>query len=167
MKVRQNLYIDLDLSNALDALVIRRGGNKSRIVNEALKTWLARGASKEVDDLLKVRLDRISREVGASRRDIEVVLEITVPDDEIIKRMSGRRVHQPSGRTYHVEFNPPPENVEESRISFSRKLPTMNETKDLLIEEAMRRTGGNKSLAATMLGMTRQALTKREKREAK
>lgn len=75
MKVRQNLYIDLELSNALDALVIRRGGNKSRIVNEALKSWLARGASKEVDDLLKVRLDRISREVGAGRRDIEVVLE--------------------------------------------------------------------------------------------
>src|SRR3546814_20719810 len=75
MKVRQNLYIDRDLSDALDALVIRRGGNKSRIVNEALKSWLARRASKEVDDLLKVRLDRISREVAAGRRDLEVVLE--------------------------------------------------------------------------------------------
>ena len=39
--------------------------------------------------------------------DVEVVLEITVPDDEIIKRMSGRRVHPGSGRTYHVEYNPP------------------------------------------------------------
>lgn len=38
---------------------------------------------------------------------IDVVLEITVPDDEIIRRMSGRRVHPGSGRTYHVEFNPP------------------------------------------------------------
>lgn len=75
MKVRQNLYIDRELSDALDALVIRRGGNKSRIVNEALKSWLARRASKEVDDLLKVRLDRISREVAAGRRDTEVVLE--------------------------------------------------------------------------------------------
>jgi len=56
MKVRQNLYIDRDLSNALDGLVIRRGGNKSRIVNEALKTFLARGAGKEIDDLLKPRL---------------------------------------------------------------------------------------------------------------
>jgi adenylate kinase len=35
------------------------------------------------------------------------VLEIDVPDDEIIKRMSGRRVHVASGRTYHVVFNPP------------------------------------------------------------
>lgn len=39
--------------------------------------------------------------------EIEVVLEITVPDDAIISRMSGRRVHSRSGRTYHVEFNPP------------------------------------------------------------
>lgn len=75
MKVRQNLYIDLALSDALDQLAMRPGGNKSRIVNEALKVWLARRATKEVDDLLKPRLDRISREVGACRRDVEVVLE--------------------------------------------------------------------------------------------
>src|SRR3546814_11170799 len=73
MKIRQNLYIDRDLGDALDALVIRRGGNKSRIVNAALRDWLARRASKDVDDLLKVRLDRISREVAAGRRDIEGV----------------------------------------------------------------------------------------------
>ena len=39
--------------------------------------------------------------------DLDVVLEIDVPDEEIIKRMSGRRVHAASGRTYHVVFNPP------------------------------------------------------------
>jgi adenylate kinase len=38
---------------------------------------------------------------------IDYVLEIDVPDAAIIERMSGRRVHQPSGRTYHVTFNPP------------------------------------------------------------
>ncbi len=38
---------------------------------------------------------------------IDYVVEIAVPDEEIIKRMSGRRVHLPSGRTYHVIFNPP------------------------------------------------------------
>ena len=38
---------------------------------------------------------------------IEYVLEIDVPDAEIIARMSGRRVHMASGRTYHVKFNPP------------------------------------------------------------
>jgi len=38
---------------------------------------------------------------------IDYVLEIDVPDTDIIDRMSGRRVHAASGRTYHVRFNPP------------------------------------------------------------
>ena len=38
---------------------------------------------------------------------IDVVLEISVPDDEIVRRLSGRRVHLDSGRVYHVTFNPP------------------------------------------------------------
>ncbi|MCX7662160.1 MAG: adenylate kinase [Tepidimonas fonticaldi] len=38
---------------------------------------------------------------------IDYVLEIDVPFDAIIERMSGRRVHPASGRTYHVKFNPP------------------------------------------------------------
>ena len=38
---------------------------------------------------------------------IDVVLEIDVPDGEIIARMSGRRVHPASGRSYHVKFHPP------------------------------------------------------------
>jgi adenylate kinase len=38
---------------------------------------------------------------------LDAVLEIDVPDASIIERMSGRRVHQASGRTYHVKFNPP------------------------------------------------------------
>ena len=38
---------------------------------------------------------------------LDIVLEIDVPDDAIIERMSGRRVHVASGRTYHVKFNPP------------------------------------------------------------
>ena len=38
---------------------------------------------------------------------IDHVLEIDVPDDEIVARMGGRRVHPASGRSYHVKFNPP------------------------------------------------------------
>ena len=41
--------------------------------------------------------------------DIDYVLEISVDDEEIVSRMSGRRVHEPSGRVYHVENNPPKE----------------------------------------------------------
>ena len=39
--------------------------------------------------------------------DVEYVVELDVDDAEIIKRMSGRRVHPGSGRSYHIEFNPP------------------------------------------------------------
>ena len=38
---------------------------------------------------------------------LEHVVELKVPDADIIERMSGRRVHQPSGRSYHIRFNPP------------------------------------------------------------
>ena len=39
--------------------------------------------------------------------DIDIILEIGVPEEEIIARLIGRRVHVESGRVYHVEFNPP------------------------------------------------------------
>ncbi len=39
--------------------------------------------------------------------DIDYVIEIEVSDNEILRRMSGRRVHPASGRTYHIDFNPP------------------------------------------------------------
>ena len=45
--------------------------------------------------------------LGEARVEIDVVLEIEVPDDEIVKRLGGRRVHLDSGRIYHVSFNPP------------------------------------------------------------
>ncbi len=51
----------------------------------------------------------IAQAEGMSTSGIEVdyVVEIKVEDEPIIKRMSGRRVHLASGRTYHIEFNPP------------------------------------------------------------
>ena len=45
----------------------------------------------------------------AARVAIDAVIEITIPDAEVVKRMSGRRVHPGSGRVYHVVFNPPRE----------------------------------------------------------
>ncbi|AOY01581.1 adenylate kinase [Jeongeupia sp. USM3] len=44
------------------------------------------------------------REAGV---DIDYVVEIAVPDEAIVERMAGRRVHPASGRSYHVKFNPP------------------------------------------------------------
>jgi adenylate kinase len=51
----------------------------------------------------------IAQAEGLSSMQVEVdhVIEIAVEDAEIIKRMSGRRVHPASGRTYHIEFNKP------------------------------------------------------------
>lgn len=75
MKVRQNLYIDREIAKALDALAAGAHGNKSRLVNDALADWLERRGSRKLDDQLKVRLDRITRELGLVRRDLEVLLE--------------------------------------------------------------------------------------------
>ncbi len=43
----------------------------------------------------------------ANSIDVDYVVEINVADSEIIKRMSGRRAHLASGRTYHIAYNPP------------------------------------------------------------
>jgi adenylate kinase len=48
--------------------------------------------------------------------DIDVVLEIAVPDDEIVRRLGGRRVHEKSGRTYHID-NKPPKNAGKDDIT--------------------------------------------------
>ena len=38
---------------------------------------------------------------------IDCLVEMQVPDNEIVRRLSGRRIHASSGRSYHIEFNPP------------------------------------------------------------
>ncbi len=40
---------------------------------------------------------------------VDFIIELQVDDEKIVKRMGGRRVHPASGRTYHIEFNPPKE----------------------------------------------------------
>lgn len=75
MKFRQNLYLDRHLTDALDALAAKPGATKSGIVGDALAAYLARRGSKEVDDILKTRLDRMSRDIARVARDVEVLLE--------------------------------------------------------------------------------------------
>ena len=48
-----------------------------------------------------------SRSFGKEGISIDHVIEIDVPDEEIVKRLSGRRQHPASGRVYHVVYNPP------------------------------------------------------------
>lgn len=75
MKFRQNLYIDREVSDALEALAAGPGTTKSGIVNEALGQYFAGRGTKQIDDLLKLRLDRMSRETGRIARDVEILLE--------------------------------------------------------------------------------------------
>ncbi|TSD83661.1 ribbon-helix-helix protein, CopG family [Mycobacterium sp. KBS0706] len=75
MKPRHNLYLDEALTEQLDALASRPGGSKSAIVADALRAWLARRAATEIDDLLRVRLDRISAQLHRIERDQRIAIE--------------------------------------------------------------------------------------------
>src|SRR3546814_8376778 len=75
MKPRHHLYLDDALTEQLDALARKPGSSKSAIVADALRGYLARRGTKELDDLLKTRLDRISRQLGHIERDQQVLLE--------------------------------------------------------------------------------------------
>ncbi|WP_116963828.1 adenylate kinase [Fastidiosibacter lacustris] len=58
-------------------------------------------------------LDGVPRTIGQAEAfkklgiNIDYIIEISLDDELIIKRISGRRIHEPSGRTYHIENNPP------------------------------------------------------------
>lgn len=75
MKSRHHLYLDDALADQLEALASRPGGSKSAIMAAALRAWLARRAADEIDELLRVRLDRISAQLQRIERDQRIVLE--------------------------------------------------------------------------------------------
>lgn len=75
MKPRHHLYLDDELTEQLKALASKPGTSKSAIVADALRSYLARRGAKELDDLLKVRLDRLTAQNGRMERDIQILLE--------------------------------------------------------------------------------------------
>ena len=75
MKPRHHLYFDEALTAELEALAAKPGTSKSEIVAVALRDYLRRRATRELDDMLKVRLDRMGAELGRLRRDLDVQLE--------------------------------------------------------------------------------------------
>ena len=74
-KIRQNLYIDREIGNALDAMAAGHAGNKSRLVNDALRTWLRHHGASEAEAALRMRLNELSKELAAARRDIDIMVE--------------------------------------------------------------------------------------------
>ena len=67
---------------------------------------------------------------------IDCVIEIRVPDEEIISRLSGRRVHAESGRIYHVEHNPP--RVEGKDDETGEPLIQRDDDKEETVKERLR-----------------------------
>lgn len=98
--------------------------------------------------------------------EVEVVLEITVPDGEIIRRMSGRRVHPGSGRTYHIEYNPPREEGvddvtgesliqrdDDKEATVRERLSVYREQTEPLIDYYSSRVNGDKLRYVTVNGL--------------
>ncbi|MEI7695236.1 MAG: adenylate kinase [Chlorobium sp.] len=84
-----------------------------QLVSDEIIIGLVKERLKEADCLNGCLFDGFPRTLaqaealGKDGVRIDHVVEISVEDDDIIQRMSGRRVHPPSGRTYHIQFNPP------------------------------------------------------------
>jgi adenylate kinase len=87
--------------------------DRGKLVSDDIIIGLVRDRLRESDCANGYLFDGFPRTIPQAQamRDsgvpIDYVLEIDVPDEAIIERMSGRRTHVPSGRTYHVKFNPP------------------------------------------------------------
>jgi adenylate kinase len=91
----------------------KRYMDKGELVPDRLVIELVRQRVKESDCARGFIVDGFPRTIPQAQAlrdagvDMDCVVEIAVGDDEILRRMSGRRVHLASGRTYHVTFNPP------------------------------------------------------------
>jgi adenylate kinase len=87
--------------------------NRGELVPDRLVVELVRERVKESDCARGFILDGFPRTLAQARAlreagvEIDIVLELHVPDEEVIERMTGRRVHLPSGRIYHVTRHPP------------------------------------------------------------
>ncbi|MBI5658323.1 MAG: adenylate kinase [Nitrosomonadales bacterium] len=84
-----------------------------KLVSDDIIIGLVKERIKEADCANGFLFDGFPRTIPQAQAmkdaniDIDFVVEIEVPDSDIIQRMSGRRAHLASGRTYHVVFNPP------------------------------------------------------------
>ena len=87
--------------------------NRGELVPDRLVVELVRQRVKEADCAGGFILDGFPRTLEQARAlreagvGIDIVLELHVPDEEVIERMTGRRIHPSSGRVYHVTRNPP------------------------------------------------------------
>ena len=87
--------------------------DRGELVPDSLVIQLVQARVNEPDVASGFIFDGFPRNISqaealrAAGVDVDYVIDFKVSDDEILKRMSGRRVHPGSGRTYHIDFNPP------------------------------------------------------------
>ena len=83
--------------------------DKGGLVSDDIIIGLVKDRVKQPDCANGYLLDGFPRTIAQAdaMKNVDFVVELVVPDDSIVKRMSGRRVHLASGRTYHIVYNPP------------------------------------------------------------
>jgi adenylate kinase len=87
--------------------------DRGELVPDNLVIELVKARVKQPDAAKGFIIDGFPRNIAQAEAlrdaglDIDFVIEIEADDQEILRRMSGRRVHPGSGRSYHVDFNPP------------------------------------------------------------
>jgi adenylate kinase len=87
--------------------------DEGRLVSDDIMIQLVKERIQQPDCINGVLLDGFPRTIPQAEAlrenhiDLDYIIEISVPDAELIQRLSGRRVHPASGRVYHVLFNPP------------------------------------------------------------
>ena len=102
--VREGTPLGLEAKKIMDA---------GQLVSDAIILGLIKERIAQADCANGFLLDGFPRTIAQADGLAEMgvtldsVIEIAVEDEEIVRRLSGRRVHPASGRTYHVEFNPP------------------------------------------------------------
>lgn len=78
------------------------------LINDKIKTpECRRGFILDGFPRTEEQAKALDRLMADQQTKIDRVYELNVPDELLTERMTGRRVHKPSGRTYHVKFNPP------------------------------------------------------------
>jgi predicted transcriptional regulator len=75
MKPRQNIYLDDDLNQHLEALAAKPGTSKSAIIRDALTAYLARRGAKELQDAFSKRLNELTSQLNTVQRHQLVLIE--------------------------------------------------------------------------------------------
>lgn len=94
-------------------LAAKRAMDAGELVSDEIIVGLVEERMKQPDCVNGYLLDGFPRTIAQAQAMrsagllVDALLEIEVPDADIVERMSGRRTHLPSGRTYHIRFNPP------------------------------------------------------------